>query len=829
MPLFKNKKETQKQQSTEIKKTKGRRAKTAQQSIPYEEMYPNGMIKVGPGLYSKSYYFGDMNFATEKEDKQEEILKSYSKLLSKYAPNVTAQFTVFNRKASADKIKDKFFLKPRNGSSFGKAEEEIEREKRQQEYRDEYNAILDNRIKEGRNDIQKERYITLTLKTTDVIMANRTFATLDEETNNAVREINKTGVRPLTIEERICILHDIYKVGEEDFFPDLLNDYKDENGEFSLEKLFKKGLTTKDLIAPSSYMNGMAQIQLGEYNYAKTFLISNFPTAMDTSFLSEITNIPCAMLTSVIFKSCPHKKAIRDVKAQNSAIKSEVVKANQKAIKNNYDPSLISEDLLTAREEAAELVREVTVHNQKLFFTTVTVTLLATSLDELKEYSEILKMRISDFSCQVNTLYGQQTVGFKTSLPLGMNYTEIDRMLTADSIDALFPFSVQELMDQNGHFYGLNPITKNMIVYNRRDSYLPNGLIVGQSGRGKSFFAKGEIIPNLLDTDDDFIIMDPDGEYVAMANEFGGTVINVSQRSETHINPLDMDINYAASKNDDPVAMKADYLVSLCESATKQVGGLTPYEINTIQKVTKIIYKDYLTNLEEMKKNNPNITIDTDSSPTLASFYSALLDMDGPEAHQLAMAMERFCVGNDDVFAHRTNINPKSRLIVYNLKPMPKNMKEFGMMVCLSDIWNRIVRNKDEHKNKATWVYLDEFYLMVQTESSAIMLQEYFKRCRKYHGIMTGITQDIEDLLITPEGRGIFNNSGFVAMLSQSNIGRSEIQEQFDVSDALIDYIKDKPLGTGLLYTGQTVVPFNYNLPKDTKLYKLMSTKPSEE
>lgn len=310
MPLFKNKKETQKQQPTEIKKAKGRRAKTAQQSIPYEEMYPNGMIKIGPGLFSKSYYFGDMNFATEKEDKQEEILKSYSKLLSKYAPNVTAQFTIFNRKTSADKIKEKFFLKPKNGSGLGRTEDEIEREKRQQEYRDEYNAILENRIKEGRNDIQKERYITLTLKTTDVIMANRTFITLDEETNNAVREINKTGVRPLTIEERICILHDIYKVGEEDFFPSLLNDYKDDAGEFSLEKLSKKGLTTKDLIAPSNYMNGMAQVQLGEHNFAKTFLISNFPTAMDTSFLSEITNIPCTMLTSVIFKSCPHKKAI---------------------------------------------------------------------------------------------------------------------------------------------------------------------------------------------------------------------------------------------------------------------------------------------------------------------------------------------------------------------------------------------------------------------------------------------------------------------------------------------------------------------------------------
>lgn len=815
MSLFNTKKETNKQPINEIQKAKGRRAKTAQQTIPYEEVYPNGIIKVAPGLYSKSYYFGDMNFTTEKEDKQEEILKNYSKLLSKYAPNVTAQFTVFNRRTSAAKIKERFLLKPKSDD--------------QQIFRDDYNKILADKIEEGRNDIQKERYMTLTLKTTDIIMANRTFATLDEETDNAVREINKTGVRPLTIEERICILHDIYKVGEEDFFPDLLKDYYDDENKFSLEVLRKRGLTTKDLIAPGNYMNGTMQIQLGDHNYAKTFLITNFPTAMDTSFLSEISNIPCSMLTSVIFKSYPHKKAIKAVKAQNSAIKSEVVKANQKAVKGNYDPSLISEDLLTAREEAADLVRDVTIHNQKLFFTTVTVTLLATSLDELKEYSNILQMRISDFSCQANSLLGQQTAGLKTSLPLAMNYTEIDRMLTADSIDALFPFSVQELMDKNGHFYGLNAVTQNMIIYNRRDSVLPNGLIVGQSGRGKSYFAKGEIIPNLLDTEDDIIIMDPDGEYVEIAKRFGGEVIKLAQKAEYHINPLDMDINYAASNNDDPVAMKSDYLVSLCETVTRKTGGLTPYEVNTIQKATAIIYEDYMKHMEEVTKNDPSKTIDLDASPNLVTFYDALLNMDGPEAHQLAMNMEPYCVGNYNMFAHRTNIDPKSRLIVYDLRSMPKNMKEFSMMVCLSDIWNRIVRNKDEHSNKATWVYLDEFYLMVQTESSAVMLQEYFKRCRKYHGIMTGITQDIEDLLITPEGRGIFNNSGFVAMLSQSNIGRREIQEQYDVSDSLIDYIKDKPVGVGLLYTGQSVVPFNYTLPTNTSLHKLMTTKPSEE
>lgn len=273
MSLFNTKKETNKQPINEIQKAKGRRAKTAQQTIPYEEVYPNGIIKVAPGLYSKSYYFGDMNFTTEKEDKQEEILKKYSKLLSKYAPNVTAQFTIFNRRTSAAKIKERFLLKPKSDD--------------QQIFRDDYNKILADKIEEGRNDIQKERYMTLTLKTTDIIMANRTFATLDEETDNAVREINKTGVRPLTIEERICILHDIYKVGEEDFFPDLLKDYYDDENKFSLEVLRKRGLTTKDLIAPGNYMNGTMQIQLGDHNYAKTFLITNFPTAMDTSFLSE--------------------------------------------------------------------------------------------------------------------------------------------------------------------------------------------------------------------------------------------------------------------------------------------------------------------------------------------------------------------------------------------------------------------------------------------------------------------------------------------------------------------------------------------------------------
>lgn len=820
MSLFGNSQKNQNKSSekTSSKKKKVKITKSAQQTIPYEEVYPNGMIMLEPGYFSKSYFFGDMNFVTESEEKQEEIIKKYGKLLNKFNHNILFQITIYNRKTTQEKVEEKFFIKPKADGMH--------------EYREEYNQILADRIRDGRNDIQKERYITITVQTSDVIMANNTFNTLDLEISEAIKDINKTGWQPLTTEDRLCILHDIFRMNENEKFQDILKQYRDENDEFSLAKLAKAGMTTKDLIAPCAFVNGDAQIKIGENGFAKTFIITNLPTSLDTSFLSEITNIPCSMLASILFTSLPRKKATKMVKAQSNAIKGEVIKATKQANKEGYDPSLMSEELTTAKEEASFLVKDITISNQKLFFATVTVTIFANTLDELKEFSDIFKMKVSDFMCQVNSLYGQQIPGLKTSLPLGRSYLAIDRSLTTESACAFFPFSVQELMDTKGYFYGLNCITKNMIIYNRRNSPLPNGLFFGKSGSGKSYFAKGEIIPVLLDTEDDVIILDPDGEYVKIAEEFGGTVVRLTQGNnmagdEPHINPLDMDINYAAKKNEDPVAVKCDYIVSLIESMLGKRDPLSPYEVNVIQKCGMKIYQDYMHHMEKLKAAGSNITCDYEASPTLATFLNELLDMDGPEAHRLVMEIEPYCTGNYSTFAHRTNIDVKTRMLVYDLRSMPKKMKEFSMMVCLSDIWNRVVRNKDE--KKATWVYLDEFYLLVQTESSAIMLQEYWKRIRKYFGIMTGITQDIEDVLVTPEGRGILNNSGFVVMMNQSQIGRAELQEQYDISSSLLEYIKDKPPGMGLIYNGRSTVPFNYKLPTDTKLHKLMSTKPDED
>lgn len=809
------------------------RARTVQETIPYMRAFQNGMFLNAPMSYSRTYSFADMNFETETEDSQDSIMTEFKKVLNKFGPNVTVQYNIINSQVPVEVLEKDYFIdaKPSDIPVYTDSEAEIQRKESIQAYREEYNQIISEKVKEGRNDIRKVRYITLNVVAPDVLTANRTFDTLELGLQETFSNVNKVGVKLLNIEERLSLLRSIFHSGETANFSKVLDKYRDKEGIFQLSRLSARGVSTKDLIAPSSFINGAQQILVGDGLFAKSFILTDLPTSMESNFLSEITNIPCVMLASVIHKTKPKKKALKEIKIHNNSIKGEVVKANQNAFKNNYDPSLISEELTDAREEGSMLVKDLTINNQKAFFSTITITLLAHSLEDLKEFSEILQMKVSDYSCQIDPLYGQQMLGLKTSLPFGESHLAIDRLLTTESACAFFPFSVQELMDKNGHFYGLNAITKNMIIYNRRESDLANGLIFGKSGSGKSFITKGEIIPNLLDYDDDVIILDPDAEYVVIAKEFGGTVIDISQKSENHINPLDLNMDYYGEQKSDPVADKADYLIGLIESILTKGEEITPYEVNVIQRCTKKMYEPYVQHMEKLKEEcqkmgKPLIFCDPEACPTLINFYEELMDDNSQEGHHLAMALEPYALGQYNIFAHKTNVSTKPRFLVYNLKNMPAKMKEMAMKVCLSDIWNRVQCNHDE--NKATWVYLDEFYLLCRTEGAATTLQEYYKRIRKYFGIMTGITQDIEDVLVTSQGRGMLSNSGFFLMMNQSQNGRLELQDQFDISNALIDYIKDKPPGIGLIYNGQSLIPFNYRLPSDSKLYKLMSTKPSE-
>ena len=450
----------------------------------------------------------------------------------------------------------------------------------------------------------------------------------------------------------------------------------------------------------------------------------------------------------------------------------------------------MNEDLQLAQEQAKKLRNDVVNEGKKLFYATMCVTIFGESEAELKDITAQYKSVCADFSVTPSYLIGQQHAALNTATLVGNSKIIIDRMLTCDNACALFPFNIQELVDKRGHFYGINAVSKNMIMYDRKRSRLANGLIFGQSGSGKSFLTKGELIPNLLDGKDDMIILDPENEYRVIAEAFGGIVIDLEAKSDFHINPCDMSMEWDDPKAS-PLVEKCDYMVGLVESVLGKGRECNSYEVNVIHRCCNRMYEPYIDEMTRRKNDGKKQDIDTEICPTLVDFYNELLEDKSAECNKIAMSIEPYCIGNYNLFAHKTNVRTGDRLTIFNLLYLPEKMKEMAMKVCLSNIWTRVVKNREENE--------------------------------KYH---TGITQDVADLLRTQQGTAMFNNSGFFVFLNQSPIGRSQLQQLYGISDNLIDFIKDKPSGMGLIYNNSV---FDYKLPVDSELYHIMSTNPNDE
>lgn len=802
---------------------------TVQSLMPYIQCYEDGVIKNINNEYTKMYRLADANFITEPESKQEDILIQYQKLLNKFPENVSMAIVILNKQMTNSNLVHMYHIQ--------------EKGLKQDVYAKDYNKIIDDKIKEGRNDIRKEKFIILSVTATTYESAMSTLATCDNGLKEAVKNINKQGVVELSLVERLELMYSVNNGADGLSFDKQFKKYMNEDGiesndnnkkSLNRQLMKKNGITTKDMIAPQVMILEKGNIQLADERYCKSSLLVNLPLQLDTRFLTEITNIPCEMVTTVLFSAISKKKAVNLVKVQNVNIKADVLKATKKAYNENLPPELImDEDLQAAQIQAKTIRNDVMIDGKKLFYVTITNTVFGKDLEEVKQNIDALKMKCEDFGLQPNTLLGQQKKGLQCSLLTGGKYLTLDRMLTSDSAVAVFPFNIQELQDNRGHFYGINAVSKNMIMYDRKRSKLANGLIFGQSGSGKSFITKGEIIPNMLDGDDEMVILDPENEYRVIAEAFDGNVIDLKPKSEFHINPCDMDMEYD-EPDASPLVEKCDFMVGLVESILGRGRECNSFEVNVIHRATNKMYDEYIRIMDERREQGSTASIDTSISPTLVDFYQNLLADNSPEGNKIAMAVEPYCIGNYDLFAHRTNIkNEKTKITVYNLLYLPEKMKEMAMKVCLTNIWNKIVKNREDNdKNgtsKAIWVYLDEFHLFFQTESSATTIMAYFKRVRKYNGIMTGITQDVADLLNTRQGTAMFNNTGFFIFLNQSAKGRQHLQELFDISDALIDNIKDKPSGVGLIYNGSCLIPFNYRLSTDTNLYKIMSTNPNDK
>lgn len=792
--------------SKKDKKKAKKVASTSQETIPYVCVYKNGIIETEDGVFTKSYLLQDVNFAIATDEEQENMFVNYGKLLNMFGPDVMAEITIFNRNVDKKKFKEEILMPMKNDG--------LDR------YRIENNAILESKMNEGKNNIIHEKYITLSVEAENIDAAIKQFARLDTELSTYVKRINNCDTSPLSLADRLAILYEIYNLGTPIPFTQKAKIDGEKVTAFDLSFLKRQGITTKDLIAPPSISFSRDYFMLGD-KYGRTLYIDNYPTYLSTELLTELSDIACNMLTSVHYETIRPEKTLKLIKNQMVNINSNVIDAQKKASKNGYSADLISPELLRAQQQANEIMQDVTTRNQKLFLTTVVVTVFADSLDELDKHTKSVQTIGQRFLCSLKKLNYQQEYGFATSLPLANNKIYAQRLLTTEASSVFIPFSAQELSQKNGMYYGLNAVSHNLILFNRLNSKNANGVILGTPGSGKSFSAKREMINVLLGTDDDIFIIDPEREYSPLAALFNGEVIRIAAGSKTYINPLDMDINYA--DDDDPITLKSDFIGSLCETVIGGRYGLSPIQKSVIDRCVRQVYKPYM---EHMAKLGRATTCDKEAMPTLDDFYELLLKQPEPEAQNIALALELYCRGSLDTFAHKTNVNTSSRFIVYDIKDIGSGMKEMGLQVCLNDIWNKIIENKQ--KGKRTWFYIDEFYLLTQTDSSARFLQQIYKRARKWGGIPTGITQNVEDLLASKEARGVINNCDFIMMLNQSPLDRAELGQMLNMSPAQMSYITNSDAGQGLLYTGKSIVPFIDKFPTDNSLYRAMTTKPDE-
>lgn len=783
--------------------------KTVQDTIPYIQVYKNGIIETAEGYFTKSYILEDVDFKTSADDVARMIFDTFGNLINTFDSGMLAQFTVNNRH-----INKRDFEKSILARLKGDALDEL---------REESNQVLRDKLKEGRSNMQHLKYMTICMQSESIDEVTARFSRLDTEVSTTIKKISGGETPPMTLMERLEVLYDMMNRGSEYGFYRRADMGEGESESFNFQWMKKQGLSTKDLIGPASMEFRPNYFRL-DRKYARTLYLSNIPTRLSTDMIADVTELPLDIVTSLNIQPIEQEKAIKLVQRQLTKTKKDVMDAQKTAAKNGYSPDLIPENVKDAYEEASILMDEVTHGDQKCFLTSVLVMLYADSKEELEKDTKTIQSTVEKHLCKFKPLSMLQESGFKDSLPLCNMELGVNSLLTTKSTSVFLPYTMREVSQKGGFYYGLNAVSKNMIIYNRKSAVNSNGIILGMPGTGKSFSAKREMVNVALTTDDMIYVIDPQGEYAPLVKLLGGEEIEIRAGSDIYLNPLDMDIDYA--DDGDPIVMKSDYICSICEIVLGGIYGLSPMEKSIINRCVRFVYKDYMKHMMDLKHGGSGITIDREAMPTLQDLYEVLLSQDEDEARRIASALELYTDGSFDTFAHRTNVNTDSRIVAYNIAGMGENMRELGLNVCLNNIWNQIIEN--HKKGIRTWIYLDEFHLLTRLDSSAEFTKKVYKMARKWGGIPTGITQNVEDLLSSEKARAIINNCTFVYMLSQSPNDRDALAEIYSISDNQLPFITNGGFGQGLIYNGKSIIPFIDKFPEDTQLYRAMTTKPED-
>mgnify|MGYP004502761777 FL=1 len=753
--------------------------KVVQDVIPVTAIYDDGIFRIGKDKFSKSFKFTDINYAVASREDKEEMFLEYSELLNSFDSGATTKITINNRRLNRLDF-EKSILIPFKDDAL-----DI--------YRDEYNKMLLDKAT-GANSMVQDKYITVSVCKKNIEEARTYFNRVG---NDMITHLSKLGSQciELEAEERLRIFHDFYRVGEESSY------------HFDIKENRQKGHSFKDYICPDSMEFEKDYFKIGD-RYGRVLFMREYASYIKDSMISELTELNRNLILSIDVIPVPTDEAVREAESRLLGVETNITNWQRRQNANNNFSATVPYDMEQQKKEMKEFLDDLTTRDQRMMFGVLTMVHTADTKEQLDNDTEALLTTARKHLCQFAILKFQQMDGLNTAMPFGVRKIDSFRTLTTESLSVLMPFRVQDIFHDNGIYYGQNVISKNMIIADRKQLLNGNEFILGVSGGGKSFAAKGEIVNQILSSDADVIIVDPEREYGALVNALGGEVINISATSKNHINAMDMSEEYGDGAN--PVILKSEFIMSLCE----QFLPLGAKEKSIIDRCTAGVYRTY-------QQNNY-----TGRVPTLQDFRAELLKQDEPEAQEIALAIELFTNGSLNTFAKQTNVDTDNRLICYDILDLGKQLMSIGMLVVMDSILNRITQNRA--KGKSTFIFIDEIYLLFQHEYSANFLFTLWKRVRKYGAYATGITQNVDDLLQSHTARTMLANSEFIVMLNQASTDREELARLLNISDLQLSYITNVEAGHGLIKVGSSLVPFANKFPKNTQLYRLMTTKPGE-
>jgi hypothetical protein len=758
---------------------------TAQQSIPYREMYRDGICRANEKLFTKTVIFGDINYQLAQNEDKTQIFEGWCDFLNYFDSTISVQLSFVNQYG--------------NKNDFEASIDIPERDDDYNSIRLEYADMLKNQLAKGNNGLVKKKYITFGIEAASLREARPKLERVEADIIGNFKALG-VAAHPLNGAERLEAMHGV-------FHPDGKDRLK-----FSWKRLAETGMSSKDLIAPTSFdFRSGKMFRMGTAYGAASHLQIIAPELSD-KLLTDFLDMNNALAVNLHIRSIDQAEAIKTIKRKITELDAMKINEQKKAVRSGYDMDVIPTDIATYGEEAKNMLKELQSRNERMFLATVIVMNTADTKRKLENHIFAAAGVAQKYNCALKRLDFQQEQGLMSSLPIGVNQIEVQRGLTTSSTAIFVPFTTCELfMGGQALYYGLNALSNNLIMADRKQLKNPNALILGTPGSGKSFTAKREIINVFLITDDDIIIADPEAEYFPVVSRLGGQVVKLSPTSTQYINPMDINVDY---DDEDPLTLKSDFILSLCELIVGGKEGLKPAEKTIIDRCVRLVYRKFLS---DPKPEN---------MPVLEDLYNLLRKQAESEAQHIATALEIYVTGSLNVFNHRTNINAQNRLICFDIKELGKSLKKIGMLILQDAVWNRVTANRAARKT--TWFYMDEMHLLLKEEQTAAYTVEIWKRFRKWGGIPTGITQNVKDFLLSREVENIFENSDFVLMLNQAGGDRQILAKQLGISPHQLSYVTHSGPGEGLIFYGSVIIPFIDRYPRETESYRIMTTRPEE-